>query len=91
MKAPSTHGLFPGLLALLWLAATVPSALMAGETIFDGVDHECEIYLNGLKIGGHAGMYRQVGYDVGPAQRPGQINRLAVRIARMYRFDLGLK
>jgi beta-mannosidase len=64
---------------------TVPQSF-AGKRVklvFDGVDHECEIYLNGVKIGGHAGMYRQVGYDVGPALRPDQVNRLAVRIARM--------
>ena len=64
---------------------TVPQSF-AGKRVklvFEGVDHECEVYLNGGKIGGHAGMYRQVGYDVGPALRPGQVNRLAVRIARM--------
>ena len=64
---------------------TVPQSF-AGKRVklvFDGVDHECEVWLNGGKIGGHAGMYRQVGYDVGPALRLDQINRLAVRIARM--------
>lgn len=64
---------------------TVPQSF-AGKRVklvFDGVDHECEVWLNGVKIGGHAGMYRQVGYDVGPALRPGQVNLLAVRIARM--------
>jgi len=64
---------------------TVPQSF-AGKRVklvFDGVDHECEVWLNGGKIGGHAGMYRQVGYDVGPALRPDQVNRLAVRIARM--------
>ena len=35
------------------------------------------------KIGGHGGMYRQVGYDIGTRLRPGQVHRLAVRIARM--------
>lgn len=53
------------------------------KLVFDGVDHECEVWLNGRRIGGHAGMYRQMAYDVAEALRPGQINRLAVRIARM--------
>jgi len=64
---------------------TVPQSF-AGKRVklvFDGVDHECEVWLNGARIGGHAGMYRQVGYEVCPALRPDQVNRLAVRIARM--------
>jgi beta-mannosidase len=64
---------------------TVPPAFQGqrAKLVFDGVDHECEVYLNGRKVGAHAGMYRRVGYDVGSLLRPGQVNQLAVRIARM--------
>ncbi len=64
---------------------TVPPAFEGQRVklVFDGVDQECEVYLNGDKIGGHGGMYRQVGYEVGPSLRAGQVNHLAVRIARM--------
>ena len=51
--------------------------------VFDGVDHECEVFLNGRKIGGNAGMFKRFWFDVSEAVQPGQVNRLAVRIARM--------
>ena len=51
--------------------------------VFDGVDHECEVFLNSRRIGGNAGMCRRFWFDVSDAIRPGQTNRLAVRIARM--------
>ena len=51
--------------------------------VFDGVDHECEVFFNGQKVGGNAGMYKRFWCDVSEAVRPGQVNRLAVRIARM--------
>ena len=65
--------------------AVVP-AQFAGKRVtlvFDGVDHECEVFLNGRKIGGNAGMYKRFWFDVSEAVQPGQVNRLAVRIARM--------
>jgi len=51
--------------------------------VFDGVDHECEVFLNGRKVGGNAGMYKRFWFDVSQAVQPGQVNRLGVRIARM--------
>lgn len=51
--------------------------------IFDGVDHECEVWLNGRRIGGNAGMFRQFSFDVADMLLPGRTNRLAVRIAKM--------
>ncbi len=51
--------------------------------VFDGVDHECEVWVNGTRVGGHAGMYRQVGYDVGALLKPGEVNRIGVWIARI--------
>lgn len=51
--------------------------------VFDGVDHECEVWLNGTKIGAHAGMFKRFGFDVAGVVRPGQTNQLAVKIFRM--------
>ena len=50
--------------------------------VFDGVDHESEIWLNGQRIGANAGMYRRFQFDVSAVAKPGQSNLLAVRIAR---------
>ena len=52
------------------------------QLVFDGVDHECEIFLNNQRVGGFAGMFRKMAYDVSGQLRPGQVNHLAVRIAR---------
>ena len=53
------------------------------KLIFDGVDHACEVWLNGRRIGANAGMFRRFGFDVADAVNPGGTNRLAVRIERM--------
>jgi len=70
-----------------WYRKDVPvPATFAGQRVtlvFDGVDHECEVFFNGERIGANAGMYRRFWFDVSRAVRPGQVNRLAVRIARM--------
>lgn len=51
--------------------------------VFDGVDERCEVWLNGSKIGGNAGMFRRFEFDITKLVRPGQTNQLAVWIARM--------
>ena len=51
--------------------------------VFDGVDQECEVWLNGERLCGNAGMFRRLWLDATKAVRPGQINRLAVKIARI--------
>ena len=51
--------------------------------VFDGVDFECEAWLNGRQIGTSAGMFRRFQFDVADVLHAGQPNRLAVRIARM--------
>lgn len=51
--------------------------------VFDGVDYQCEVWLNGKRLGANAGMFRQFSFDVADALLPGQTNRLAVRVARM--------
>lgn len=64
---------------------TVPESFQDKRAviIFDGADFECEVWLNGDRLGSHAGMFRRFWYDITGAIRPGQKNRLAVRIARM--------
>ena len=51
--------------------------------IFDGVDERCEVWLNGQKLGGNAGMFRRFEFDVSGSVLPGETNRLAVWVARM--------
>lgn len=51
--------------------------------VFDGVDFTCDIWLNGRQVGSNSGMFRKFRVDVTDAIKPGKINKLAVRIARM--------
>lgn len=51
--------------------------------VFDGVDYECEVWLNGKAVGRNSNMYRRFNCDVTEAVLPGVRNRLAVRIVRM--------
>ena len=51
--------------------------------VFDGVDCDCEVWLNGQLIGRRAGMFRRIELDATMAAKPGEVNRLAVRIAKM--------
>ena len=63
----------------------VPSS-WAGQRltlVFDGVDHECEIWLNGRRIGANVGMFRRFWFDVTGTGCPARSNHLAVRIAKI--------
>ena len=51
--------------------------------VFDGVDYACEVWLNGQHLGAHAGMFRRFGFDVAGIIKPGERNRLAVKIERI--------
>ena len=51
--------------------------------VFDGVDHECEVWLNRRKIGSHVGMFRRFWSDVTELIKPGETNRLAVRVSQI--------
>ena len=53
------------------------------QLIFDGVDHACEVWLNGQRLGAHAGMFRRFAFEVADIIKPGQSNQLALRIERM--------
>jgi len=50
--------------------------------VFDGVDFECEVWLNGQRLGNHAGQVGRFGFDVSQFLRQGELNRLAVRVKR---------
>ncbi len=51
--------------------------------VFDGVDERCQVWLNGSKVGGNAGMFRRFEIDVSGVIQTGQTNYMAVWIARM--------
>ena len=51
--------------------------------IFDGIDFEAEIWLNGRLLGTCAGQFRRFEFDVADWIKTGEKNKLAVRIARM--------
>lgn len=53
------------------------------KLVFDGVDHECEVWLNGHHLGGQAGIYKRFGFDVAAFAKLGEVNQLAVRISRI--------
>ncbi|MCL5099346.1 MAG: glutamine amidotransferase, partial [Candidatus Omnitrophica bacterium] len=64
----------------------VPPSNWAGrrvKLVFDGVDYQSEVWLNGKRLGAQAGMFRRFWFDVADHLKPGEKNQLAVRITRM--------
>ncbi len=53
------------------------------QLVFDGVDHACEVWLNGERLGENAGMFRRFAFDVAGIVNAGETNRLAVKIERI--------
>jgi len=53
------------------------------KLVFDGVDYACDVWLNGQHLGAHAGMFRRFGFDVAGIIKPGESNRLALKIKRI--------
>ncbi len=53
------------------------------KLVFDGVDYACDVWLNGEHLGANAGMFRRFDFDVAGIIKPGETNRLAVRIERI--------
>ena len=63
---------------------TIPPSV-AGQRltlVFDGVDQESEVWLNGQSLGTNNGMFRRFWFDATSAAKPGAVNQLAVRIAK---------
>jgi beta-mannosidase len=53
------------------------------KLIFEGVDYECEVWLNGKLLGVHEGMFHKFWFDLNNLLKYGQKNKLALKIARM--------
>jgi beta-mannosidase len=64
---------------------TVPASFAGRRLtlVFDGVDHECQVWLNGRQVGSNAGMFRRFWFDVAAVVRPGAVNHLALRLTKM--------
>ncbi|MCY2990180.1 MAG: discoidin domain-containing protein [Planctomycetota bacterium] len=63
---------------------SIPDSL-AGKRltlVFDGVDKQAEVWLNGRQVGSNSGMFKRFQFDVTTVAKPGQSNQLAVRVAR---------
>jgi beta-galactosidase/beta-glucuronidase len=60
---------------------TVPSAWKNRRTIlhFGAVDWKAEVFLNGIKIGGHTGGYTPFCFDITPFLKPGE-QKLVVKV-----------
>jgi beta-mannosidase len=58
---------------------TVPGGFLKERLtlVFDGVDFECEVWLNGQRLGGHAGQFGRFEFDVSKVAKPGEVNHLA--------------
>jgi len=50
--------------------------------VFDGVDFECEVWLNGQWLGNHAGQFGRFGFEASHVLKRGHLNQLAVRVKR---------
>lgn len=63
----------------------VPSKFEARRVklVFEGVDHACDVWLNGELLGSHAGMFQSFGFDVANVIKRGALNQLTLRIERM--------
>jgi hypothetical protein len=75
---PGQHGLF-----WYWRDFSCPvNDRPAGRYLlrFWEVDYKCDVWLNGLPVGTHEGGESCFVLDVTAAIRPGQVNRLAVRV-----------
>lgn len=75
---PGYHGV-----AWYWRRFAVPSNSRPGGRVllrFWGVDHACEVWLNGSAVGGHEGGEEPFVVDATTAARPGADNLLAVRV-----------
>ncbi len=53
------------------------------KLLFDGVDHACDVWLNGQHLGRHEGMFRRFGFEVADIIQPGETNCLALKIDRI--------
>jgi beta-mannosidase len=50
--------------------------------VFEGIDYEAQVFLNGSRIGAHRGMFTPAVFEIGDALRYGEDNLLAVVLER---------
>ena len=64
---------------------TVPKTLQDRRLnlVFDGVDHQCDVWLNGKFLGSHAGMFRRFSFEVADKIRFDAPNELLIFIHRI--------
>jgi beta-galactosidase/beta-glucuronidase len=65
------------------LAVPPSFASRRATLVLDGVDHAWEIWLNGTRLGTNAGMFKRFWLEATSALRSGDLNRLAVKVARI--------
>jgi beta-galactosidase/beta-glucuronidase len=70
--------------SVLWYERTVavPAAFRKGRVLlhFGAVDWQCDVYVNGKKVGGHRGGYDPFSFDITPALNKGAAQQVAVRV-----------
>lgn len=79
------QGSFPGYHGLVWYWKEFESPQVAEKTDrfllrFEQVDYYAEVWMNEVRIGSHEGGETPFEFDVTEAIRPGETNRLAVRV-----------
>ncbi|HRP58239.1 sugar-binding domain-containing protein [Agriterribacter sp.] len=69
---------------MLWYERTieVPSAYKKGKVLlhFGAVDWQCDVYVNGTKVGSHQGGYDPFSFDMSAALKKGKQQEIAVRV-----------
>lgn len=70
--------------SVLWYerTVTVPAAYRKGKVLlhFGAVDWQCDVYVNGKKVGDHRGGYDPFSFDITAALNKGTAQRVAVRV-----------
>ena len=79
------QGSFPGYHGLVWYWKEFESPQVVEKTDrfllrFEQVDYYAEVWMNGMKVGSHEGGETPFVFDVTETIRPGETNRLAVRV-----------
>jgi len=70
--------------SVLWYQRTfdVPSSYRKGNVLlhFGAVDWQCDVYVNGMKVGMHKGGYDPISFDITSALKKGSTQQVAVRV-----------
>ncbi len=70
--------------SVLWYerSVNIPSAYRKGNVLlhFGAVDWQCEVYVNGKKVGEHEGGYDPFSFDITPALNKGSQQQIVLRV-----------